>query len=99
MSLTNILRIFRFLELYTSTASGPGAFFGNRSIVIHSANTTRLTCANFQLTGGNTSVPTSNGTTGTSAGPSASPSSFKSSAAVQYVSFGAIAAGLAALLL
>jgi len=86
----------RYLELYTSTASGPASFFGNRSIVIHSANAKRLTCASFQITGGNSSVPTSNTTT---SGPKASPSSFKSSAAVQYISFGAVAAGLAAFFL
>lgn len=85
-----------YLELYTSTASGPASFFGNRSVVIHSANATRLTCASFQITGSNSSVPGSNTTT---SGPKASPSSYKSSAAVQYVSFGAVAAGLAAFFL
>ncbi|EZF28317.1 hypothetical protein H101_07997 [Trichophyton interdigitale H6] len=36
-------------DLYTSTKSGLGTFFGNRSIVIHAMNGTRLTCANFTL--------------------------------------------------
>ncbi|KAI9890717.1 MAG: hypothetical protein M1814_003647 [Vezdaea aestivalis] len=36
-------------DLYSSLVPGVGAFFGNRSIVIHYANTTRITCANFVL--------------------------------------------------
>ena len=35
--------------------NGIGAFFGNRSITLHWANTTRLTCANFQQGGSNSS--------------------------------------------
>lgn len=38
-----------FHDLYTSTKPGLGTFFGNRSIVIHHRNSTRLTCANFTL--------------------------------------------------
>ncbi|DAA72746.1 TPA_exp: Cell surface Cu-only superoxide dismutase [Trichophyton benhamiae CBS 112371] len=38
-----------FHDLYTSTRPGLGTFFGNRSIVIHHRNSTRLTCANFTL--------------------------------------------------
>ncbi|KAJ8603191.1 hypothetical protein MRB53_042244 [Persea americana] len=34
-------------DLYTSLVSGLGSFIGNRSIVIHYANKTRITCANF----------------------------------------------------
>ncbi|KAE8452238.1 hypothetical protein EG329_001705 [Mollisiaceae sp. DMI_Dod_QoI] len=36
---------------FASTLSGIGAFFGNRSITVHFANKTRITCANFTLTG------------------------------------------------
>jgi len=36
-----------FTDPYTSTLEGLGSFFGNRSIVIHFANKTRITCANF----------------------------------------------------
>ncbi|KAL9103790.1 MAG: hypothetical protein Q9163_001199 [Psora crenata] len=53
---------------FPSESLGPfsiGAFFGNRSIVVHTANTTRLTCANFVLTNG-TASNTTNVTTGTS---------------------------------
>ncbi|MCJ1386637.1 hypothetical protein MMC17_009763 [Xylographa soralifera] len=38
-----------YLDLYISDQAGANAFFGNRSLVIHSSNTTRLTCANFTL--------------------------------------------------
>lgn len=41
-----------YLDLYLSTESGPASFFGNRSIVIHASNSTRLTCANFTLVTG-----------------------------------------------
>ncbi|KAL7794500.1 superoxide dismutase [Trichoderma ceciliae] len=36
-----------YFDLYTSLQPGSPAFFGNRSIVVHYANKTRLTCANF----------------------------------------------------
>jgi hypothetical protein len=36
---------------YVSLQPGLGAFFGNRSFVVHYANTTRLACANFSLVG------------------------------------------------
>lgn len=38
---------YRFREKYASTAPGIGAFFGNRSVVIHFSNQTRFACANF----------------------------------------------------
>ncbi|KAM0336002.1 hypothetical protein ACHAPQ_004619 [Fusarium lateritium] len=36
-----------YVDYYASTKEGIGAFFGNRSFVLHYANKTRLTCANF----------------------------------------------------
>lgn len=36
-----------YAEAYASTLEGIGAYFGNRSFVLHYANTTRITCANF----------------------------------------------------
>ncbi|KAF4455400.1 hypothetical protein F53441_2189 [Fusarium austroafricanum] len=36
-----------YTDAYASTKEGIGAFFGNRSFVLHYANKTRLTCANF----------------------------------------------------
>lgn len=38
-----------YLDLYSATVPGIGAFFGNRSVVIHYPNKTRITCANFKL--------------------------------------------------
>jgi hypothetical protein len=37
-----------YVDLYASTAEGIGAFFGNRSIVFHYPNKTRITCASFE---------------------------------------------------
>jgi hypothetical protein len=36
-------------DLYASTKPGLGSFFGNRSIVVHFKNKTRIACANFEL--------------------------------------------------
>ncbi|KAK4153424.1 superoxide dismutase [Chaetomidium leptoderma] len=36
-----------YVDRYASTVDGIGAFFGNRSIVFHYPNKTRITCANF----------------------------------------------------
>lgn len=40
---------FSFMDKYAALVPGVGAFFGNRSIVIHSANSTRIACANFTM--------------------------------------------------
>lgn len=46
---TNFLTLTHsFTDPYVSLTPGVGAFFGNRSFVIHFANTTRITCANFE---------------------------------------------------
>jgi hypothetical protein len=37
----------RYADPYVSLKPGIGSFFGNRSFVLHFANTTRLACANF----------------------------------------------------
>lgn len=37
-----------FNDPYASLVDGTGAFFGNRSLVVHFANKTRITCANFE---------------------------------------------------
>lgn len=36
-----------YTDLFASTQEGLGAFFGNRSLVFHYANKTRISCANF----------------------------------------------------
>ncbi|KAL8859362.1 MAG: hypothetical protein Q9178_004040 [Gyalolechia marmorata] len=91
-----------YLDLYLSTHQGPASFFGNRSIVFHTRNATRLNCANFTLTSGN-GTGANNGNTpagnGTVTGSNPVPSPFTGGAAVTFVSAGAIVAGLAALML
>jgi hypothetical protein len=57
-----------YLELYISTEPGLNSFFGNRSIVIHSHNLTRLACANFKLAVGSpTPSPVSGGSVSSTA--------------------------------
>ncbi|KAL2178845.1 superoxide dismutase [Thermothelomyces heterothallicus CBS 202.75] len=46
-----------YVDLYASTVEGIGAFFGNRSIVFHFPNKTRITCANFERVGGGADLP------------------------------------------
>ncbi|MCJ1305721.1 hypothetical protein MMC08_008537 [Hypocenomyce scalaris] len=100
-----------YLELYTTTLDGPGAFFGNRSLVIHSSNTTRLTCANFTLQAGsvvpNQTDPTTTATTATTtttaaavaAGPVKTQVPYTGAAVAQFISAGVlVAAGMAFLL-
>ncbi|MCJ1372307.1 hypothetical protein MMC20_003530 [Loxospora ochrophaea] len=82
-----------FLDLYTSSATGIGSFFGNRSLVIHTSNTTRLTCANFTLVAGNE----------TAAGPAPPATTtvapFTGGAAAKLISTGAVVAGMMAFFL
>lgn len=57
-----------YQELYLSTTPGSPYFFGDKSLVVHRSNTTRLTCANFVLVQGN---GTASGTGGATPTPSA----------------------------
>ncbi len=86
-----------YLDLFTSTRQGPASFFGNRSVVIHTLNTTRLTCANFQLvaSGSNATMTSSTGRVSPTA--TSSPIATYTGAAVQkLVSGAAVVAGLLA---
>ena len=74
----------RYLDLYTSTTTGATGFFGNRSVVVHTSNATRLTCANFTLVAGTPS--------GSSPTPSSTP--FTGAANVKVMSWGALGAAL-----
>lgn len=77
-----------------STNAASNATLVGKSVVIHSSNTTRLTCANFVLTNStSTSNSTSTGTNST-VGASGTPTAFTGAAAVNVASFGAVAAGL-----
>ncbi|CAD6503830.1 BgTH12-05575 [Blumeria graminis f. sp. triticale] len=57
-----------YSEEFASTTTGLGSFFGNRSIVVHSSDKTRIACANFTLAGavGDEMSNTTNGTYGNS---------------------------------
>ncbi|KAN0121884.1 Superoxide dismutase, copper/zinc binding domain containing protein [Hyaloscypha variabilis] len=85
-------------ELYLSTTPGSPYFFGDKSVVIHSSNTTRLTCANFTLVATNSTSTTGTGTTGTA---SATPSSYTGAAVREAVPgiFVAVGAVLGSLML
>ncbi len=85
-----------YLGLYASTEQGLGSFFGNRSIVVHNQNKTRLNCANFTLIAG-TQLSSSASGVGSGSSPITSlPAQFTGGAAVKTMSLGAIVAGLAA---
>ena len=77
-----------FVDAYLSTQAGTPAFFGGLGFVLHSANTTRLTCANFVqvngTSGGNVTSPT---------GPS--PSQYTGAAAKMGAGIGAAALAIA----
>ena len=88
-----------YLDLFTSTQQGPASFFGNRSVVIHTANTTRLTCANFQLVSSGSNATTSStggGAGGSPTGTSPPITSYTGAAAQRFISGAAVVAGLLA---
>ncbi|KAH0536419.1 hypothetical protein FGG08_006717 [Glutinoglossum americanum] len=87
-----------YVDLYASTKSGNPAFFGDRSIVIHFANKTRIACANFALkTTNGTTTPTTSGSTPT--GPTKSPTSSSGAAAGAFVPMSVFFSGLLAALM
>lgn len=45
-----------YYDQFASTAGGIGAFFGNRSFVVHYPNKTRISCANFALVDGSSAI-------------------------------------------
>ena len=54
-----------FVDPYLSVQAGTPGFFGGLAFVLHTGNTTRITCANFELvSGGNGTAGGANGTTG-----------------------------------
>jgi hypothetical protein len=62
-----------YTDSYVSLTPGTPAFFGNRSIVLHYANKTRIACANFNLVENNSTNTNTNGTyLGGGNGPSTS---------------------------
>ncbi|KAI1202328.1 superoxide dismutase [Nemania serpens] len=61
----------KFHDDFTAVSEGPGSYFLNRSVVVHFANKTRITCANFEVQ----STPTPTPTPTTNDGPSTGGSS------------------------
>jgi hypothetical protein len=58
-----------YVDLYASTVEAYGdGFFGNRSIVIHYPNKTRITCANFEKVEGAANLPGGGGDDGDDCG-------------------------------
>jgi len=64
-----------YTDNYASLQEGIGAFFGNRSFVLHFANKTRITCANFSVENAGSSCPGtgSPSSTASSTGPTSKP--------------------------
>jgi hypothetical protein len=60
-----------YTDKFVSLIPGTPAFFGNRSIVLHYANKTRIACANFHQVEHN-STSSGNGTYTSSGGPTSS---------------------------
>jgi hypothetical protein len=89
-----------YLELYLSTTPGSPYYFGDKSVVIHSSNTTRLTCANFTLVASSTNTTSTSSST-PSGTVSTTPSAFMGAAVRGSVSgaFGFVAAVLGAFFL
>ncbi|OQV10545.1 hypothetical protein CLAIMM_14526 [Cladophialophora immunda] len=69
-----------YLDLYVSTDPSNVAFFGNRSVVVHNANGTRLNCGNFTQMTSSSSGGSANGTNTTA--PTTSPKHNAAAAAV-----------------
>jgi hypothetical protein len=68
-----------FSDPYLSVLEGSPGFFGGLAFVLHTGNTTRITCANFELVGGNgTSAP--NGTVGMPSPTSSDPAEYTGAA-------------------
>ncbi len=90
-----------FTDPYLSVVPGTPGFFGGLAFVIHSGNTTRLTCANFQMVGGGNA--TSSATMSMSMSPSSTmgsmPSSFSAKADKAVVGMGALGVAVAAMFL
>ena len=82
-----------FVDTYLSTDPSSPYFFGQKSIVIHASNTTRLTCANFMMSGGaGTSTMPSGGASSTPSSPMAT---FTGVAATKSVAGGLFAGAVA----
>ncbi|KAI1416826.1 hypothetical protein F5Y13DRAFT_101024 [Hypoxylon sp. FL1857] len=71
-NITTVNSSYSFHDPYTSLREGDGAYIGNRSLVFHFLNKTRISCANFIVSKPNTTTPhPSASTSGVGSSPSA----------------------------
>ncbi|KAF9700309.1 hypothetical protein EKO04_001937 [Ascochyta lentis] len=88
----------QFIDPFLTTQQGSPAFFGGLAFVLHTANTTRFTCANFVLQGNGTA---GNGTSGnfTSTSTAGMPESTGGAARMTAGGVAVVVAGVVAALL
>jgi hypothetical protein len=96
-----IYRRSSYVDPYLSNVPSSNAFFGNRSIVVHNRNGTRLACANFALAAHvyslNGTVASGSASVGLTAGAPTSTPTLLTSGAVAKAAGGSVAlAGLLA---
>ncbi|KAK3709386.1 hypothetical protein LTR37_010947 [Vermiconidia calcicola] len=94
-SITTSPFVAQYSDPFLSTVAGNPASVSGRSIVIHTSNTTRITCANFVMISGN-STTGSNGTISNGATPPAPTMSAEPSSEAGRVAGYSVAAFLAA---
>ena len=83
--------VAQYADLFLSTDPSSPAFFGDKSVVIHTSNATRITCANFQMVSSSGAAANSTGTsnsTSPSATQSVTPYTPGVNAATQASAFG-----------
>lgn len=84
-----------FVDPYLSVEEGSPGFFRGLGFVLHSGNTTRLTCANFELVGGNSTADgNASGTISPSSPTSSKGPEFTGAAGRAGATVGALALGI-----
>lgn len=94
-NITGTSFIASFTDPYLSTDPSSQYYFGDKSVVIHSSNTTRLTCANFAAVSASNST-TLNATSPATSTPSVTPFTGAAST-VSAISFAGALAGVVAM--
>ncbi|TKA78496.1 hypothetical protein B0A55_01994 [Friedmanniomyces simplex] len=61
ITMTNF--VTQYADPFLSTDPSSPAFFGDKSVVVHTSNTTRITCANFQMMSASSNGTSTNGST------------------------------------
>jgi hypothetical protein len=83
-----------FSDPYLSVAQGSAGFFGGLAFVLHTGNTTRITCANFELVQGGNGTSAPNGTMGVPSPTGSSPAEYTGAASKLGGGAVALAAGV-----